>query len=227
MVAERVLWRFVAAVGIAIVVVLGAGFDPAFGDFKKQIFTYEIDGKTYRVPRQYVVGHSGLNPKGRKTGIALLQVLLPSLDPLPWTNRTAVRNRDAVRVITIKLDFHNSDLTMEMLRSLYLKDASEVEIDNTPLLRGEPSYDAPSLEHFKTHNPTFKDNHIYLHPSIRGQILIIRCDPSNRLCTAYWRISPRFEITYKYRREQLVNWREIDTRVYALIESFKSRKAKQ
>ncbi len=62
-----------------------------------------------------------------------------------------------------------------------------------------------------------------------GKLLVMRCDPSansafGSTCMRVTRLNDGVGLTYRFKRSQLEQWREIDTQILELIGSFRPRK---
>ena len=179
----------------------------------------ELGERGYVIPRNYIQKITYLAP-GRPLERVVMRLLWPGLEPLTQENRHHWKRREPDKQITVHIVRRGTDGFVR------LQNAIEFELVNPVpenYLHGLNKYHRKLRRLF-----TPAENN---HTTVEGNPLVFKCnDATTRtkdlfdfepLCQVDYRLSDGAWLYYRFFMVNLAQWREIDTAVRALVDSFR------
>jgi hypothetical protein len=195
----------------------GNSYSPSADTSRARI---SIDGAEFSIPANFTM-HRRSRRSGEQETVPM-HALLPDLQPWSPDKASAfTSNRADARVIRFTLAVDRDRLQYEEKFERGIRpDADDPAGEPGPFgltqYRFSPGKGYERTEWFTANLPD-------------GKLLVMRCDPSantdfGSTCMRVTRLSDGVGLTYRFKRSQLEQWREMDAKVMALIASFRPRK---
>lgn len=178
-----------------------------------------IDGVLFRIPANYTKFRRSRS-SGDQDDVPM-HALLPNLTP--WTQAQAAAfasNAPNADVVHLTLAVDRAPLTYQDKFERGIKPRA----DNP---QGEPG--EYGLMAYKFGAGTGYENTEWFSATLEdGSLLVMRCDGSanpgfGSSCTRVTRLADNVGLTYRFKRQHLAKWKDIDARVLRLVDSFRPK----
>ncbi|MDO8839599.1 MAG: hypothetical protein Q7V31_11785 [Parvibaculum sp.] len=231
-VRERPAWIIPALILIGVLTFSGAflyyyfgptpseilGLDPRASSADRKIDTIIAD-RRFLIPENYT-RYPSQRGGGRRTNVDM-HALLPRLTPYEADLQERFIDNSADSDV---IYFTLAETATPLSSARRLK-----EIYSKYLAAPEPEQDRAGLQRF-----TFRDDSGYANQDLlvgtddEGRMVLLLCDRPSRLvdspnCARSLLWGPRLELSYRYKRSHLGDWREIDGTVMKLVGEFETR----
>ena len=191
------------------------GDDP----FATEPVLVEIGERGYVIPRNYIQKITYLAP-GQPQERVVLRVLWPGLEPLTQENRHHWKRREPDRQIKIHIVRRGTDGFVRLQNAIKHR---LVEPMPVPYEFGLRKYQRKINRRF-----TASDNTVTVP---EGNPIVLECNDATKktkelfqfepLCKVYYRLTDNAWLHYRFFMVNLAQWREIDTAVRTLVDSFR------
>ncbi len=221
----------IPAVVLAIVGVLSLGFlayyfAPNLGDIigrapKPSEESAEINviigGVPHRIPENYT--RFAYARRGGAQDRVELYALLPDLAPYSPARAAAFQDTSPdSRVLLFDLEYYHAKLSeTDQFRKVFLKLVTDPDGSRGPYGLRRYEFDSSS---------GYRDEEMFVSENEDGTVVVFRCfkeapDILSPNCRRDLRLTNELGLTYRFKRGQLSDWRDIDRRIRALALSFR------